>query len=558
MEAKFGKFLQAEYTSARVSYKAAGLSDDDLRRPIIGIANSFNEMTPGHINLQQVAQYVKYGVYRAGGTPVEFGTIACCDGVASGHCGNNYVLPSREVIADSVEIQARAHQLDALVLVASCDKIVPGMLMAAARLDIPCIFINGGCMLSGAPFGQQVKTDATFPIEAMGMVQTGELTMKDIDRLTDICAPSGGSGQFYGTANTMCCLAEALGICLPGVSTIPFAYSERLRAAVQTGERIVHLAHNGVNSRQILHKYSLENAIIFMLATGGSTNVVIHLCALAHELGIEPDWVLHTFEKYGEQVPYLAKIYPASREYDMEDFYRAGGVYAVLKELQPLLHLASMTVSGQSLEANIAAHKNAYQENPQMIRGLDNPHSTLPGIVIMRGNLAPDSGVAKPAAIAPEVRNFTGIARCFDSEEDCVAAIAERRIKGGEILVVRYEGPKGGPGMREMFAAMKMLKGQGLDKSTALITDGRFSGTNNGCFVGHISPEAAEGGPIALVRDGDLISVDILNRQLNVQLSALELAERRAVWQYQPKQLRGYLARYAKAVSSAARGAVLE
>lgn len=558
MEAKFGKFLQAEYISARVSYKAAGLSDDDLSRPIVGIANSFNEMTPGHINLRQIAQQVKYGVYRAGGTAVEFGTIACCDGIASGHCGNNYVLPSREVIADSVEIQARAHQLDALVLIASCDKIVPAMLMAAARLDIPCIFINGGCMLSGAPFADNVKTDATFPIEAMGMLQKGELSIADIDRLTDICAPSGGSGQFYGTANTMCCLAEALGLCLPNVSTIPFGYSERLRAAVKTGESIVNLAKCGINSRQILTKQALENAIIFMLASGGSTNVVIHLCALAHELGIAADWVLNTFEEYGERIPYLAKIYPASREFDMEDFYRAGGVYAVLRELRAVLHLEALTVSGLSLGENIQHHRSSYAANPELIRSLDRPHSRLPGIVIMRGNLAPDSGVAKPAAIAPEVRQFSGTARCFDSEEECVQAVREQRIQAGDVLVVRYEGPKGGPGMREMFAAMKMLKGQGLDKCTALITDGRFSGTNNGCFIGHISPEAAEGGPIALVRDGDIINIDILNRRVDVQLSESQLEERRATWQYQPKQLNGYLERYARAVSSAAKGAVLE
>lgn len=558
MKAEFGRFLQPDYISARVSYKAAGLSDDDLRRPIIGIANSFNEMTPGHINLRQIAQHVKYGIYRAGGTAVEFGTIACCDGIASGHCGNNYVLPSREVIADSVEIQARAHQLDALVLIASCDKIVPAMLMAAARLDIPCIFINGGCMLSGAPFKGRSKTDATFPIEALGMVQSGELTMDDIDSLAEICAPTGGSGQFYGTANTMCCLTEALGLCLPGVSTIPFAYSERIRAAMQTGEQIVRLTYDGVNSRQILHKKSLENAIIFVLASGGSTNVVIHLCALAHELGIEAEWVLATFEKYADLVPHLAKIYPASREYDMEDFYRAGGVYAVLKELREMLCLDAMTVSSKSLGENINVHYSAYGVNQEMIRSLDNPHSKLAGLVIMRGNLAPESGVAKPAAIAPEVRQFTGTARCFDSEEECVQAISEQKIKAGDVVVVRYEGPKGGPGMREMFAAMKLLKGQGLDKSTALITDGRFSGTNNGCFVGHISPEAAEGGPLALLRDGDIITIDVWNRQVNVQLSALEMNERRTNWQYKPKQLEGYLVRYARSVSSAAKGAILE
>lgn len=558
MNSEIGMFLKPDYISSRVSYKACGFSDDDLARPIVGIANSFNEMTPGHTNLRQLAQYVKYGVYRGGGTPVEFGTIACCDGVATGHCGNNYVLPSREVIADSIEIQARAHRLNALVLVASCDKIVPAMLMAAARLDIPCIFINGGCMLSGAGFQGREKTDATFPTEALGRCQKGELDFAELDKLTDICAPSGGSGQFYGTANTMCCLSEALGLTLPGVSAIPAPYNERLRAAVSSGEAIVKLVRKGLTAGRILTKASLENAIIFMLASGGSTNAVIHLCALANELHIEPSWVLDTFDKYAKQVPYLAKIYPAARQYDMEDFYRAGGVYAVLRELKSVLNLDVPTVTGQTIGENIQAFKHAYPDNPQMIRAWDNPHSTLPGLVIMRGNLAPETGVAKPAAIAEEVRIFTGRARCFDSEEACVAAIGNCEVQAGDVVVVRYEGPKGGPGMREMFAAMKMLHGQGLGKATALITDGRFSGTNNGCFVGHISPEAAEGGPIALVQNGDLITVDVVNRLLTLHIEADELAVRRNNWTYKSPQLTGYIKRYAAMVSSAAQGAVLD
>lgn len=553
-----GMFLKPEYITSRLTYKGSMLSDDDLSRPIVGIANSFNEITPGHTNLRLVAQYVKYGVYRAGGTPVEFGTIGCCDGIAQGHCGGHFVLPSRDNIADSVEIMAEAHRLDALVLVGSCDKIVPGMLMVAARLDIPCIFINGGCMLSGTSFEDLPKTDATFPAEALGMHQAGRLTMEQVDDLTETCVPSGGSGQFYGTANTMCCLAEALGMCLPGSSAIPAAYVERERVAVRTGEAIMNLVKKGITARQIITMDAMENAIIFMLASGGSTNSVIHLCAIAHELGIDSNEIIRAYEKYADQVPLLAKIYPASHDYDVEDFFRAGGVHAVFKEVRSLLHQDCLTVTGKTVAQNISEFQNKYAPNPDMIRTMDNPHSTLPGLVIMRGNLAPDTGVAKPAGIAEEVRRFTGTAVCFDNEEACLEAISQQKIKAGDVIVVRYEGPRGGPGMREMFRAMKLLHGQRLDKSTALITDGRFSGTNNGCFVGHISPEAAVGGPIALVRDGDKITIDVYQHDLHLHVSDEELARRRAEWNYQPQKLKGYLGRYVQMASSASSGAVLE
>ena len=552
-----GMFLQPEYITSRLTYKGCGISDDDLSRPIIGIANSFTDMVPGHTNLRQVAQYVKYGVYRAGGTPLEFGTVAVCDGIATGHCGNNYALPSRENIADSVEIAAKAHRLDGLVLLASCDKIVPAMMMAAARLDIPCIFINGGCMLSGPAFEDFPKTDATFPAEAMGMYQAGKISMEEVDNLTEVCAPTCGSGQFYGTANTMSCMTEALGMCLPGTSTIPAVYAERLRTAVRTGEKIMELVNKKITARQILTMDAIENAIMFMLASGGSTNCVIHLCALGHELGIPSEKIIQAFEKYGKMVPLLATIYPATRKYDMEDFYRAGGVHAVMKEMRHMLHLDALTVTGNRVADNLDSFKNKYPHNPDMIRSMDNPHSTLPGLAIMRGNLAPDTGVAKPAGIAPEVRCFTGTAVCFDGEPACLEAISERKIKPGDVIVVRYEGPKGGPGMKEMFRAMKLLHGQGLDKSTALVTDGRFSGTNNGCFVGHISPEAAEGGPIALVKDGDRITVDVTNNKLELHVSDEELAKRRAEWRYVPKPMTGYLKKYSMMACSAAKGAVM-
>ena len=553
-----GMFLKPEYITSRLTYKGSMLSDDDLSRPVIGIADSFNEITPGHTNLRLVSQYVKYGIYRAGGTPVEFGTIGCCDGIAQGHCGGHFILPSRDNITDSVEIMAEAHRLDALVLVGSCDKIVPGMLMAAARLDIPCIFINGGCMLSGVSFGDYAKTDATFPAEALGMHQAGKLPIEQVDDLTETCVPSGGSGQFYGTANTMGCLAEALGMSLPGSSAIPAAYVERERMAVRTGEAIMALVHKGITTRKIITMDAIENAIIFMLASGGSTNSVIHLCAIAHELGIPAEQIIAAFEKYADKVPLLAKIYPASHDYDMEDFYRAGGVYAVLQEVREMLHLDCITATGETVSQNLAAHRSKYTPNPDMTRTLDNPHSNLPGLVIMRGNLAPETGVAKPAGIAEEVRRFTGTAVCFDSEEASLEAISARKIKPGDVIVVRYEGPRGGPGMREMFRAMKLLHGQGLAKSTALITDGRFSGTNNGCFVGHISPEAAVGGPIALVRDGDQITIDVYRHELHLHVSEEELTRRRAEWNYQPQKLKGYLGRYAKMASSAASGATLD
>ena len=556
METEIGMFLRPEYITSRLTYKGSALSDDDLSRPIVGIADSFNDIVPGHTNLRLVSQYVKYGVYRAGGTPVEFGTVACCDGIAQGHCGCNYILPSREIIADSIEVMAQAHRLDALVLVGTCDKIVPAMLMVAARLDIPCILIHGGCMLSGPAYGDRPKTDATFPAEALGMVQTGKMTMEECDRLTTVCAPSAGGGQFYGTANTMCCITEALGMCLPGTAAIPATHCERLRAAVRTGQQIMELVNQKLTPRKLITKDALENAVIYALATGASTNAVIHLCALANELGIPSQFIIETFERYADQVPLLAAIYPASPKYDMEDYYRAGGVHAVLKQLKPMLHLNCLTVTGKTVEENINEYQNLYTDNPDMIRTLDNPHSTLAGLAIMRGNLAPGTAVAKPAGIAEEVRQFTGKAVCFDCEEDCLEAISNCRIQPGDVLVVRYEGPKGGPGMREMFRAMKLLHGQGLDKSTALITDGRFSGTNNGCFVGHISPEAAEGGPLALVRDGDTITIDVVNRDLHLHVSEEELARRRADWHYTPKPLEGYLKRYALLATSASNGGV--
>lgn len=553
-----GIYNTDEMMTNKTLWKAAGLSDDDLDRPIIGIANSFNEMVPGHTNLRRVAEQVKNGVYRGGGTPVEFGVIACCDGVATGHIGNNYVLPSRDNIADSIEIQARAHKLDGLVLLGSCDKIVPGMLMAAARLDIPCIFVAGGCTPGGAPFAHKTKSDSTTITEALGLWQTGKCSKEDIQNLITVSCPTCGSCQFMGTANTMCCQAEALGLSLTGSALIPAPYNERYRDALRSGEKIVELVKKGITSRKIMTKEALINSIKVLMAVGGSTNAVIHTCAIAYELGIAAEEIMGAFDRISDEIPHIAKVSPASNTYDCEDLYKAGGIPEVMKVIRDHLDLSVMTVTGKTLGENIDSYVNMYAPNPEIIRPMDNPHSTLGGLAIMRGNLAPNTGVAKPAAIAEEARNFTGTAICFDSEEDCTEAVRNQLIKPGHVVVIRYEGPKGGPGMREMYQPLKMLYGQGLNKTTALITDGRFSGTNNGCFVGHISPEAAAGGPIALVEDGDQITINVYTKELTLHVSEEELARRKENWHYEPKKLTGYLARYAKLAKSADQGGVLE
>lgn len=541
-----------------VLYKANGYSDDDLNRPMIGIANSFNEIVPGHSNLRQVAEFVKKGIYRAGGTAVEFGTIAICDGVATGHIGNNFTLPSRDLIAFNVETMAKAHKLDGIVLLASCDKIVPGMIMGAIRAGIPAIFLAGGPMLSGAAFGEKSKADLSTVAEAYGMYQIGKITKDELFKLGTTCTPTCGSCQFYGTANTMCCTTEALGMSLPGSAAIPAVYSERFRAAQSTGEKIVELVKKGIKPADIITFKSIRNAIRYLMASGGSTNAVIHLCAIGHLVGINTDDIMKEFDKQSNIVPHIARINPASNDWDMEDYYKAGGVPRVMEHLKSLIELDVMTVSGKTYGQNIEEYVYMYPANDDMVRTLENPHSKLGGLAIMRGNLAPDTGVAKPAAIAKEVWQFTGEAICFDSEEESLQALEDKKVKPGHVVVIRYEGPKGGPGMREMVATLKIMHGQGLAKSAALITDGRFSGTNNGCFVGHISPEAAAGGPIALVKDGDKITIDVINKELTLHISDEEMAKRKAEWKYEPKKLDGYLGIYAKLAKSADKGGVIE
>ena len=560
MQNKFGggTFMPDSMISCRTLYKANGFSDDDFSRPVIGVCDSFTDIVPGHKNLRELSEQVKYGVYRAGGTPVEFGCIAVCDGVCTTHDGSRYSLPSREIVADGIEIMARAHRLDGLVLVGSCDKTVPGMLMAAARLDIPCIFLAGGCMLGGPSFGAKRKSDSTSSEEAYGMYQAGKVTHGEVIDLMEVCCPTIGSCQHMATANSMCCMAEAMGMSLPGTAAIPAVYNERTRAALKTGEAIVGMVREGLTARDIITPEAIRNAIMVLMATGGSTNCVIHTCAIAHEIGIDGATVMGWFEEYGNTIPLISRINQASTQYDAEDFYKAGGIPEVQRQLASLLYNDCMTVTGRTIGENAASCRSLYPKNPEVITSLDRPFSTLAGLAILHGNLAPDTAVAKPAAIAEEVRHFEGTAICFHGEDEANEAIGKRLVKPGHVVVIRYAGPKGAPGMPEMFKPMKLLYGQGLNKSTALITDGRFSGTNNGCFVGHISPEAASGGPIALIEDGDRIEIDVVNKTIELKVSDDELARRRAAFHYEPRPVEGYLRRYARDAKSADQGGILE
>ena len=456
-------------------YKGCGFDDDDLSRPVIGIANAFSDVVPGHAHLRQVADWVKKGVYRAGGNAVEFGVIGCCDSVGNSQIGGRLILPSREVIADSIEIMAIAHRFDGIILLCSCDKIVPGMLMGAVRANIPAIMVPGGPMLSGPAINDKRKADATAASEAYGRYQVGKAEWKEVLNLQNITQPTCGSCNFYGTANTMSCAAEALGLVLPDGGAIPAVYNERMRSARRTGEKIMELVERNIRPRDIVTMKSLQNTIKYLMATGGSTNAVIHFCAIAHELGIDTDLIMEEFDRQSAIIPHIARMNPASKDYDMEDFYQSGGVPRVMEHLKDHLDLDVMTATGKTLGENIANHNYLYPScNDEVIRPFDRPFSMLGGLAIMRGNLAPNTGVAKPAAIEEEVRRFTGTAICFDCGEDCEKALEELKIKPGHVVVIRYEGPKGGPGMREMYRPMKLMYGQGLATSTALITDGRF------------------------------------------------------------------------------------
>jgi len=543
---------QPEFSMHRALWKSMGYSDYDLSRPMIGVANSWNRVVPGHYNLNLVSDYVKQGILQAGGTPVEFGIMAPCDGIAQSHEGMHYILPSRDLIANDVEIMVQAHRLDAVVLLCSCDKIVPGMLMAAARVDVPAIIVVGGPMEGGCQFDGRAA-DTTALTEGLGMLSAGTMDMETYLKLEDTATPTCGSCAFLGTANTMCCVAEALGMCLPGSATIPATHADRLRAAQASGRRIVEMVHDGVTARDIINRKSIENAIRLSTAIGGSTNVALHFPAIAYEA--ECEIRMDEFEALYSTTPHIARIFPAAAP-NVPDFHSAGGVPAVMKQLLPLIHDDALTVNGRTMGENVA---DAPEPEGTVIRSFEEPWGASGGLAILKGNLAPDTGITKPAAIVPGMHTFTGSARCFDSEETANAAILEGHVQEGEVVVIRYEGPKGGPGMREMYTAMKLLYGRGLALSTAVVTDGRFSGTNNGCFVGHISPEAAEGGPLAIVEDGDTITIDVPNRRLHLHVSDEEIAERLSKWKPRaPKFKRGYLALYSRLATSASRGAVIE
>jgi len=537
----------------RSLFNALGFTREELNRPLIGIVSSYNEIVPGHMNIDKIVDAVKLGVAMAGGTPVVFPAIAVCDGIAMGHQGMKYSLATRELIADSTEAMAMAHQFDALVMIPNCDKNVPGLLMAAARLNIPTIFVSGGPMLAGKVGGKKHSLSSIF--EAVGAYTAGKMTAEEVEEYENkICATCGSCSGMY-TANSMNCLTEAIGMGLKGNGTIPAVYSERLRLAKQAGMKIMELLEKNIRPRDIMTRKAFLNALTVDMALGCSTNTMLHLPAIAHEAGVELD--IDIANEISEKTPNLCHLAPAGPVY-MEDLYEAGGIYAVMNELNKagLLYTDLITATGKTVGENI---KDCPVIDYDIIRPIDNPYSKTGGIAILKGNLAPDSAVVKRSAVAPEMLKHEGPARVFDSEDEAIEAILGGKIKAGDVVVIRYEGPKGGPGMREMLNPTSAIVGMGLGSSVALITDGRFSGATRGASIGHVSPEAAVGGPIALVEEGDIISIDIENNALNVLVSDEELKARKAKWKpRQPKITTGYLARYTAMVTSGNRGAVLE
>ncbi len=531
---------------------ALGMTDEELDKPLIGIVSSYNEIVPGHMNIDKIVNAVKTGVAMAGGNPVVFPAIAVCDGIAMGHQGMKYSLVTRDLIADSTECMALAHAFDALVMVPNCDKNVPGLLMAAARLNIPCIFVSGGPMLAGRVGGQKTSLSSMF--EAVGSYNSGKITFDELMEYENKVCPTCGSCSGMYTANSMNCLTEVLGMGLRGNGTIPAVYSERIQLAKRAGMKIMELLEKDIKPRDIMTEDAFRNALTMDMALGCSTNSMLHLPAIAHECGI--DLNLDIANEISAHTPNLCHLAPAGRTY-MEDLNEAGGIYAVMNEINKLglLKTDLITCTGKTVAENIEGVVN---RDPEIIRTVDNPYSPTGGIAVLRGNLAPDSCVVKRSAVAPEMLKHSGPARVYDCEEDAMAAINGGLINEGDVVVIRYEGPKGGPGMREMLNPTSAIMGSGLGSSVALITDGRFSGATRGASIGHVSPEAAVGGPIALIEEGDIIEIDIPANTINVKLSDEELAARKAKWQpREPKITTGYLARYQKLVSSGAQGAVL-
>ena len=545
--------LGAEKVPNRSLFKAMGYTDEEIARPMIGVVSAKSEIVPGHMMLDKVAEAVKRGILMAGGTPIEIPAIGVCDGIAMGHSGMKYSLVTRELIADSTECMALAHALDGLVLIPNCDKIVPGMLMGAARINLPTIVCSGGPMLAGRVKGKKTSLSSTF--EAVGKYNAGKISKKELDEYENHSCPGCGSCSGMYTANSMNCMCEVLGIALPGNGTIPCVYAERIRLAKYSGMKIMELVEKNIRIRDILTDKAFQNALTVDMALGCSTNTMLHLPAIAHEAGVKID--LDMANGISAHTPNLCHLAPAGPTY-MEDLNEAGGVKAVMKELSKIdvLNLDLLTVTGKTIRENI---ENAVNKNPEVIRTLDNPYSKTGGIAVLKGNLALDGCVVKRGAVAPEMLKHTGPAKVYESEEEAIAAIDGGKIQKGDVVVIRYEGPKGGPGMREMLAPTSRLAGMGLDKDVALITDGRFSGATRGASIGHVSPEAAEGGLIGLVENGDLIEINMIDCKINLLVSDEEIAKRKANWvKPEPKVKEGYLARYAKQVTSAATGAIFK
>ena len=537
---------------ARSLFRALGLTDEEMERPLVGIVSSYNEIVPGHMNLDKIVDAVKQGVAMAGGTPIVFPAIAVCDGIAMGHVGMKYSLVTRDLIADSTECMAMAHQFDALVMVPNCDKNVPGLLMAAARLNIPTVFVSGGPMLAGHVKGEKRSLSSMF--EAVGSYAAGLMSEEDVKEFECKVCPTCGSCSGMYTANSMNCLTEVLGMGLKGNGTIPAVYSERLVLAKHAGMAVMDMLKKNIRPRDIMTEAAFRNALTMDMALGCSTNSMLHLPAIAHEAGVELN--VDIANEISAKTPNLCHLAPAGHTY-MEDLNEAGGIYAVMNEISKLglLNLDCMTVTGKTVGENI---KDCVNKNPEIIRPIDNPYSKTGGIAVLRGNLAPDSCVVKRSAVAPEMLVHEGPARVFDIEDDAIAAIKGGKIVAGDVVVIRYEGPKGGPGMREMLNPTSAIVGMGLGSTVALITDGRFSGASRGASIGHVSPEAAAGGPIGLVEEGDIIAIDINANTINMKVSDEELARRRANWTPKTKEVSGYLKRYAALVTSADKGAILK
>lgn len=540
-----------QQSPSRSLLKALGMTNEEIRKPMIGIVSSYNEIVPGHMNIDKIVDAVRMGVAEAGGMPVVFPAIAVCDGISMGHIGMKYSLVTRDLICDSTECMAMAHQFDALVMIPNCDKNVPGLLMAAARLNIPTVFVSGGPMLAGKVKGHKKSLSSMF--EAVGAYAAGKMTEADVEEMENKVCPTCGSCSGMYTANSMNCLTEVLGMGLRGNGTIPAVYSERLRLAKQAGYAVMDVLEKNIRPRDIMTEEAFRNALIMDMALGCSTNSMLHLPAIAHEAGVKLD--VNIANEISAKTPNLCHLAPAGHTY-MEDLNEAGGIYAVMKEISKLglLHLDCMTVTGKTVGENIA---HAVNLDPEVIRPVENPYSKTGGIAVLRGNIAPDSCVVKRSAVAPEMLKHSGPARVFDCEDDAIAAIKGGKIVDGDVVVIRYEGPKGGPGMREMLNPTSAIAGMGLGSTVALITDGRFSGASRGASIGHVAPEAAVGGPIALIQEGDIIDIDINANTINTRVSDEEFAQRKKTWKPRINEAKGYLARYRQLVTSAPEGAIL-